>query len=57
MMAKDHYCSFCGKHQDFVNVLVAGPNSYICDVCIKVSQQVVDDFLSMKSEYDTVRPD
>ena len=28
-------CSFCGKHQDEVAKLVAGPGVYICDECIR----------------------
>ena len=56
-MSKDHYCSFCGRHKDFVGVLIAGPKAYICDECVKLSQQVVDDFLKKKNENDTVRTD
>jgi ATP-dependent Clp protease ATP-binding subunit ClpX len=36
-------CSFCGKGQDQVRKLVAGPGVYICDQCIKLSQDVLDD--------------
>jgi ATP-dependent Clp protease ATP-binding subunit ClpX len=36
-------CSFCGKGQDQVHQLVAGPGVYICDQCIKLSQDVLDD--------------
>ena len=31
-------CSFCGKTQDQVRRLVAGPNSYICNECILLCQ-------------------
>jgi ATP-dependent Clp protease ATP-binding subunit ClpX len=34
-------CSFCGKSQDQVHQLVAGPGVYICDQCIKLSQNVL----------------
>ncbi len=27
-------CSFCGKHQDEVNRIIAGPGAYICDECV-----------------------
>ena len=35
-------CSFCGKHQDMVSKLVAGPGIYICDECIRVCYSVID---------------
>ncbi len=28
-----YYCSFCGKSQDEVNKIIAGPDVYICDEC------------------------
>ena len=28
------YCSFCGRSQDEVNQLIAGPSVYICDACV-----------------------
>jgi len=36
-------CSFCGKSQDEVNKLVAGPNVYICDECIDLCNEIVQD--------------
>ncbi|MEE0867637.1 MAG: ATP-dependent Clp protease ATP-binding subunit ClpX [Clostridia bacterium] len=39
-------CSFCGKGQDEVNRLVAGPGVYICDECIEVCFEILD------GEYD-----
>ncbi|HHO47507.1 MAG TPA: ATP-dependent Clp protease ATP-binding subunit ClpX [Desulfobacteraceae bacterium] len=36
-------CSFCGKNQDEVNKLVAGPNVYICDECIELCNEIVQD--------------
>jgi ATP-dependent Clp protease ATP-binding subunit ClpX len=36
-------CSFCGKGQDQVRNLVAGPGVYICDQCIELSQEVVEE--------------
>ncbi len=36
-------CSFCGKHQDEVNKLIAGPNVYICDECIDLCNEIVTD--------------
>jgi hypothetical protein len=36
-------CSFCGKSQDLVNKLVAGPGVYICDECIILCGEIVDE--------------
>src|SRR5216110_3373781 len=36
-------CSFCGKGQDQVRNLVAGPGVFICDQCIDLCQEVLED--------------
>ncbi|MFN2568344.1 MAG: ATP-dependent Clp protease ATP-binding subunit ClpX [Candidatus Dormibacteria bacterium] len=36
-------CSFCGKGQEQVRKLVAGPSVYICDQCIDLCQEVLED--------------
>ena len=36
-------CSFCGKPQDMVRKLVAGPGVYICDECIELCNEIVDE--------------
>ena len=36
-------CSFCGKTQDMVRRLVAGPNVYICDECIELCQDIINE--------------
>ncbi|WP_457574888.1 ATP-dependent Clp protease ATP-binding subunit ClpX [Desulfolithobacter sp.] len=36
-------CSFCGKSQDEVGKLIAGPNVYICDECIELCNEIVRD--------------
>ena len=36
-------CSFCGKTSDEVRRLIAGPNVYICDECIKLCNDIIDD--------------
>ncbi len=36
-------CSFCGKGQDQVRKLVAGPGVFICDQCIDLCQEVLED--------------
>ena len=36
-------CSFCGKSQDDVRKLIAGPEVYICDECVSLCSDIVDD--------------
>ena len=40
---KNIRCSFCGKSQEAVNRIIAGPGVYICDECIKVCNNILDD--------------
>ena len=35
------YCSFCGKEQDAVRRLVAGPGVFICDECIELCNEII----------------
>ena len=37
----DCKCSFCGKNQDEVEKLIAGPDVYICDECIELCNEIV----------------
>ena len=39
-------CSFCGKAQEQVRRLVAGPGVYICDECIELCQEIIDEDFS-----------
>ena len=34
-------CSFCGKSQDQVRKLIAGPDVFICDECVKLCSDIV----------------
>ncbi|MBR1781673.1 MAG: AAA family ATPase, partial [Oscillospiraceae bacterium] len=36
-------CSFCGKHQDQVKRLIAGPGAYICNECVSLCNSILDD--------------
>lgn len=36
-------CSFCGKHQDDCERIIAGPQVLICDECARLCGQVLDD--------------
>lgn len=43
-------CSFCGRTGDEVRKLVAGPNVYICDECVEVCQNIIDEELGHSDE-------
>ncbi|HPV40780.1 MAG TPA: ATP-dependent Clp protease ATP-binding subunit ClpX [Spirochaetota bacterium] len=45
-------CSFCGKSQDIVKKLVAGPDVYICDECIELCNEIVAEDRSKSFEED-----
>ena len=36
-------CSFCGKHQDQVAKIIAGPGAYICNECVHLCMDILDD--------------
>ncbi len=38
-------CSFCGKTQDQVRKLIAGPEVYICDDCVQICKDIIDEEL------------
>jgi len=42
-------CSFCGKSQRAVKKLIAGPTVYICDECIGLCNQIIEDEQSLDS--------
>ena len=37
------HCSFCGKSQDEVKKLIAGPMVYICDECIELCNEIIQE--------------
>ena len=43
-------CSFCGKNQDQVRKLIAGPGVYICDECIELCNEIIEDELSRSND-------
>jgi ATP-dependent Clp protease ATP-binding subunit ClpX len=45
-------CSFCGKSQDQVRKLVAGPGVYICDECIELCTEIVEEELGTEEEVE-----
>ncbi|WP_297987516.1 ATP-dependent protease ATP-binding subunit ClpX [Anoxybacillus sp.] len=45
-------CSFCGKTQEQVRKLVAGPGVYICDECIELCTEIVQEELGSEEEVE-----
>ncbi|WP_028543552.1 ATP-dependent protease ATP-binding subunit ClpX [Paenibacillus taiwanensis] len=45
-------CSFCGKSQEQVRKLVAGPGVYICDECVELCSEIVEEELGHEEEVD-----
>jgi ATP-dependent Clp protease ATP-binding subunit ClpX len=45
-------CSFCGKSQRQVKKLIAGPGVYICDECIDLCNEIIDEELTAPTELD-----
>src|SRR5918992_586244 len=45
-------CSFCGKSQRQVKKLIAGPGVYICDECIDLCNEIIDEELTGTSSFD-----
>ncbi|MCW2928242.1 MAG: clpX [Thermoleophilia bacterium] len=45
-------CSFCGKSQRQVKKLIAGPGVYICDECIELCNEIIDEELTEKTSLD-----
>jgi len=45
-------CSFCGKSQEQVRKLVAGPGVYICDECIELCTEIVEEELGHDEDID-----
>ncbi|HAC5212438.1 TPA_asm: AAA domain-containing protein, partial [Listeria monocytogenes] len=45
-------CSFCGKTQDQVRKLVAGPGVYICDECIELCNEIIEEELGISEFVD-----
>ena len=39
---KEIYCSFCGKPQDMVSRLIAGSGAYICDRCVELCMNIIE---------------
>ena len=54
-------CSFCGKSQKQVQQLIAGPGVYICDECVELCNEIIEERLAeageeTTSEFDLPKP-
>jgi len=49
----DLLCSFCGKSQDEVKKLIAGPSVYICDECIQLCNEIIAEEYGHETEGET----
>ncbi len=47
-------CSFCGKTQEQVRKLVAGPGVYICDECIELCNEIIEEEIGEDSDFSYV---
>ena len=45
-------CSFCGKSQRQVKKLIAGPGVYICDECIDLCNEIIDEELTAPPTFE-----
>ncbi|MDO1605317.1 ATP-dependent Clp protease ATP-binding subunit ClpX [Lactobacillus sp. YT155] len=50
-------CSFCGKTQDQVKKIVAGPGVYICNECIELCKDIIEEDLAHESTVNNVLED
>lgn len=46
-LAQERRCSFCGKHQQDVAKLIAGPGVHICDDCVDLCNRIIAEELSL----------
>ncbi len=44
------YCSFCGKSQQEVRKLIAGPSVYVCDECVELCNDIIKDEINEDEE-------
>jgi len=45
-------CSFCGKQQEQVKRLIAGPGVYICDECIELCNEIIEEEFTEENDAD-----
>ena len=50
-------CSFCGKHQEQVSRIIAGPGAYICNECVHLCMSILDDAYDPEEQVSPDIPD
>lgn len=50
-------CSFCGKTQEQVRKIVAGPDVYICDECINLCHEIIEEEFGVTADYSVAVTD
>lgn len=46
-------CSFCGKYQEQVRRIIAGPGVYICDECVELCKEIIEEDFAEVTSADT----
>ena len=54
---KNVRCSFCGKHQEQVSRIIAGPGAYICNECVHLCMSILDDAYDPDEPVQNAMPD
>lgn len=49
-------CSFCGRNEDVVEKLIAGPNVYICDKCVRLCNGILEKKTATNYEFKVLKP-
>lgn len=47
-------CSFCGRDEEQINKLIAGPNAYICNECVTFCVDIIDERIPQQKETDVM---
>lgn len=51
----NYFCSFCGKSQDEVQKIIAGPDVFICNECVDLCKSIMDEELRMETEQGPIQ--
>lgn len=54
---KELRCSFCGKHKNEVKKLIAGPSVFICDECVELCSEIIEEELKLMHNKEFVLTD
>lgn len=48
--SKEVFCDYCGKHNDFVETMIAGVKGHICDECVELCVKLIEERRKEKNE-------